>query len=33
MTGNFGIESKAIKAEEMLWHLADVDSKVIRSTG
>ena len=28
MTGNdFGIESKAIRAENMLWHLADLDSK------
>jgi hypothetical protein len=28
MTGNFyGLESKAIKAENMLWHLADIDSK------
>lgn len=28
MTGNnFGIESKAIKAENMLWHLADLDSR------
>jgi alpha-mannosidase len=28
MTGNFfGIESKSIQAENMLWHLADLDSK------
>jgi len=28
MTGNnFGIESKAIKSENMLWHLADLDSR------
>jgi len=28
MTGNnFGIESKAIKPENMLWHLADLDSR------
>lgn len=28
MTGNrFGIESKALRAEEMLWHLADLDSR------
>ena len=28
MTGNnYGIESKAIKAERMLWHLADLESK------
>ena len=28
MTGNrFGIESKAIRAEEMLWHIADLDSR------
>ena len=28
MTGNnFGIESKAIRAENMLWHLADLDSR------
>lgn len=28
MTGNnFGIESKAIKAENILWHLADLDSR------
>lgn len=28
MTGNnFGIESKAIKQENMLWHLADLDSR------
>ena len=28
MTGNFfGIESKAIKPENMLWHLADLDNK------
>lgn len=28
MTGNsYGIESKAIRAENMLWHLADLDSR------
>jgi alpha-mannosidase len=28
MTGNFfGMESKAVKAENMLWHLADIDAK------
>ena len=28
MTGNFyGLESKAIKQEEMLWHLADLDNR------
>ena len=28
MTGNrFGIESKAIRAEEMLWHIADLDNR------
>jgi len=28
MTGNFfGMETKAVKAENMLWHLADIDSK------
>lgn len=28
MTGNnFGIESKAIKAENMIWHLADLDNR------